>query len=322
MANADSDLLRAHPDWVLGRLGQPLGRDQYWLDLTRTEVSEHVFAGLDRLLRENAIDALKWDCNRDVSDRSSGARPAGRRQVLATYALMDRVRAAHPDVEIEACASGGARADYAMLERADRIWTSDNNDPVDRQAIQRAFSVFFPPEVMGAHIGPDPSHITGRGATLAFRAATALFGQLGLELDLRDLTPDLRTELQAWIALHKRFRPLLHRGRLQRLPSADPGRIAFAVVGDDEALVSVAQTTSPRYATPEPIRVPGLEPERRYRASALGLPLGAETAARSTPPLGRGETLLVTGAWLAAAGVQPPILRAGECLILHLEAEA
>jgi alpha-galactosidase len=322
MANADSELLRAHPEWFLGRLEQPLGRDQFWLDLTRPEVFEQVSIALHRLLSENAIDALKWDCNRDVSDAFSGGRPAGRRQVEAAYALMDGVRAAHPGVEIEACASGGARADYAMLERADRIWTSDNNDPVDRQAIQRAFSIFFPPEVMGAHIGPDPSHITGRRSTLAFRAATALFGQLGLELDLRSLTAEERRELGEWIALHKRLRPLLHGSRLQRLPSADPARVAFAVVGDNEALVSVAQTDSPRHATPEPIRIAGLEPRRRFRVTTLSLPADPAKAARRAPPLGRGETLEVNGAWLAAVGLQLPILRAGEALILHLETEA
>jgi alpha-galactosidase len=321
MANANSELLRGHPDWVLGRRDQPLGRDQYWLDLTRPEVFEHVFGCLDRLLRENAIDALKWDCNRDVSDPSSGGRPAGRRQVLAAYALMDRVRAAHPAVEIEACASGGARADYAMLARADRIWTSDNNDPVDRQSIQRAFSVFFPPEVMGAHIGPDPSHITGRRSTLAFRAATALFGQLGLELNLRDLTAEEQGELRDWIALHKRFRPLLHGGRLRRLASSDPERVTFAVLGEREALVSVAQLNSSRYATPEPVRVPDLVPEQAYRVRVLALPADVATAGRSTPPLGRGESLSLTGAWLASAGLQLPVIRAGECVILHLEAE-
>ena len=322
MANADTELLRAQPDWVLGRVDQPLGRDQYWLDLSRPEVFEHVAAALDRLLRESAIDALKWDCNRDVSDASSHGRPAGHRQVQAAYALMDRVRAAHPAVEIEACASGGGRADYAMLERADRLWTSDNNDPVDRQAIQRAFSIFFPPEVMGAHIGPDPSHITGRSSTLAFRAATALFGQLGLELDLRNLSAEERLELSKWIALHKRLRPLLHGGRVQRLPAGDLGRTAFAVVGEREALVSVAQTDSPRYAVPEPVRLAGLDPGQRFRVTALRMPPNSAAAARATGPLVRGETLVANGAWLGAAGLQLPVLRAGECLILHMEADA
>ncbi|MDE2487248.1 MAG: alpha-galactosidase, partial [Alphaproteobacteria bacterium] len=140
MANADSELLRAHPDWVLGEPGrvQPLGRGQYVLDLTRSEVSEAIFRQLDALLSAQPIAYLKWDMNRDLTHPASGGRPASRAQVLAVYALMDRLRAAHPTVEIESCASGGGRADYEILRRTDRIWTSDCNDPLERQSIQAA----------------------------------------------------------------------------------------------------------------------------------------------------------------------------------------
>ncbi|HQN52708.1 MAG TPA: alpha-galactosidase, partial [Phenylobacterium sp.] len=164
MANLDSDLVRAHPDWLLhvDDRAQPVGRGQYVLDLTRPEVADHLFARLDALLAQHEIGYLKWDMNRDLTHAASRGRPASRRQTLAVYALIDRLRAAHPDVEIESCASGGGRADFEILKRTDRIWTSDCNDPVERQTIQQGFSIFFPPEVMGAHVGPAASHTTAR----------------------------------------------------------------------------------------------------------------------------------------------------------------
>ena len=155
MVNADSDLFRAHPDWVLGAVGrkQPLGRDQYVLDLTRPEAWAEIYRQLDVLLAGHDIAYLKWDMNRDLTHAVSAGRAATHRQTLAVYGLIDALRAAHPHVEIESCASGGARADYEILRRTERIWPSDCIDPIERQAIQRAFSIFFPPEVSGGARG-------------------------------------------------------------------------------------------------------------------------------------------------------------------------
>ena len=185
MVNPDSDLFRAHPEWVLSATPDALlARNQLVLDLVRPEVADHLFSAIDALVDEYDLAYLKWDANRDVVDATHRGRAAGHRQVEAVYELMDRIRAAHTGLEIEACASGGARADYGVLGRAERIWTSDSNDALDRQRIQRGASLLFPLEVMGAHIGPPINHITGRRHTLGFRGATALFGHLGIEWDL------------------------------------------------------------------------------------------------------------------------------------------
>src|SRR5262249_1664336 len=158
----------------------------------------------------------------------------------------------HPGVEIESCASGGGRADYEILRRTDRIWTSDNNDPLDRQAIQRGFSVFFPPEVMGAHVGPSPSHGTGRRTSLATRAWPAFFGHMGIEADVRGFSAAERAQLAEIIALYKAHRGLLHAGRALRL-DAEPGGIAFMVTGNTGALVSYARMETMRHAGLAPL---------------------------------------------------------------------
>jgi alpha-galactosidase len=324
MANADSDLLRAHPDWILGEPGriQPLGRGQYVLDLTRPEVSEAIFRQIDALLSAQPIGYLKWDMNRDLTHPASRGRPASHAQTLAVYALVDRLRAAHPSVEIESCASGGGRADYEILRRTDRIWTSDCNDPIERQSIQRAFSIFFPPEVMGAHVGPAASHTTARTTSLGLRAMTALFGHMGIEADIRAFAPRDLAGLEAAIATHKRLRPLLHGGHLVRQMSADPGAVAFAVVGDGEAVVSVAQLETPRTAGAPPLRLDGLDAQTLYDVRLINLPRRPRAAMKQVPGLVLGETVQATGQWIAEAGLPMPILRAGEIAIFHLTRSA
>ena len=169
MVNPDSELYRAHPDWALTTDGyEPvLGRDQLVLDLGRPEAFAHVLGHLDALLADHDIACVKWDMNRDHAQGSgaTGA-PGTHDQTLALYALLDELRRRHPDVEFESCASGGGRIDHEILRRVERVWTSDCNDALERQTIQRGASMLIPPEVMGAHIGPTRAHTTGRVHTL------------------------------------------------------------------------------------------------------------------------------------------------------------
>jgi alpha-galactosidase len=321
MANAASDLLRAHPDWILGDPArvQPLGRAQYVLDLTRPEVAANIFTQLDALLAAHPIGYLKWDMNRDLTHAASAGRPAAHRQTLAAYALIDRVRAAHPGVEIESCASGGGRADYEILRRTDRVWTSDCHDPLERQVIQRGFSVFFPPEIMGAHVGASPDHSTGRRTSLELRALTALFGSMGVEADVRAFTEPERAALKRWIALHKAHRALIHGGRVVRQTHPDPGAVATMVVDDDGALASFAQLQTPVRAGPDPLRLVGLDPDARYRVRLLNPPRLAAAALKRAPALIGGAAIEATGRMIATVGLPLPILRPGHIAVFHLE---
>ncbi len=318
MANADSDLLRAHPDWILGDPGrdQPLGRGQYVLDLTRAEVADNIYRQLDALLSDNAIGYLKWDMNRDLTHALSGGRAAVHNQTLAVYALMDRLRAAHPTVEIESCSSGGGRADYEILKRTDRIWTSDCNDPIERQAIQRGFSIFFPPEVMGSHVGAAASHTTARTASLDLRAMTALGGHMGIEADLRAFTPDERAQLAGAIALHKILRDDLHAGRTLRLEH--PDCLAFANVGAGSVLVSAAQVETSKGAALAPLRMVGLEPEADYEITMVNPPERPFAVMKRRITLVKGDTLIASGAMLAGTGIPLPVMRAGEIAVFRL----
>jgi alpha-galactosidase len=318
MVNRDSDLYRAHPDWVLGAPPAPQlsFRHQLVLDFGRPQVRDHLYAAIDALLRAHPIAYLKWDMNRDISHPGNGDGRAGATaHVEGVYAVLDRLRAAHPEVEIESCASGGGRADYGVLARTDRIWTSDSNDALDRLAIQRGFSHFFPAEVMGAHVGPATCHITGRKLSMALRVATALFGHMGMELDLRDLASADAAELRAGVALHKTHRDLIHGGYLVRLTAME-GANAFAIVAADrsEALLSWTLVTEQRDYFAAPLRLAGLDPAATYTIKLVW-----PQRLRTPWPLAEGGQF--SGAALMQAGMQMPRLRPQTAIILHLQRE-
>ena len=324
MANPDSAALREHPDAALGLAGRPirLSRHQLVLNLTRAEVWARVHGALDVLLREVPISYLKWDMNRDlVAAGDAAGRPAGRAQVLATYALLDRLRADHPALEIESCASGGARADWGALARTERVWTSDCTDALERLRIQRGAARLLPPEVMGAHVSASPNHQTGRRHALAFRAAVALPYHFGIELDPLTLDDAERDELAGWIALHKRLRPLLHAGLHV---AGDPldGRTLTGVVAPDagHAVYLLAQEADRARPYPAPLRLPGLQADASYR---LRIPAPQRPHGRlsATHRALYADGIAVTGGALAHAGFTPPPLPPETAIILELNRE-
>ena len=324
MANPDSAALRGHPDAALGLAGRPLrlSRKQLVLDLTRAEVWARVHGALDALLQEMPISYLKWDMNRDlVAAGDAAGRAAGRAQVLATYALLDRLRADHPALEIESCASGGARADWGALARTQRVWTSDCTDALERLRIQRGASRLLPPEVMGAHVSASPNHQTGRRHALAFRAAVALPYHFGIELDPLTLDDAEREELAGWIALHKRLRPLLHAG-LHVADDPLDGRTLAGVVAPDasHAVYLVAQEADRARPHPAPLRLPGLQADASYRLR-IPAPQRPDGRLSATHRALYADGVAATGGILAHAGFTPPPLPPEAAIILELRRE-
>ncbi len=259
MVNPVSELYKAHPDWALQIKGRPLleSRTQLVLDLTRAEVSDYLFTKIDAVLANHAVSYVKWDMNRDLTHaggHDGKAKIAA--QTRAVYALMDRVRAAHPDVEIESCASGGGRIDYGALSRTHRVWTSDCTDALERLEIQRGASVFVPPEILGSHISASPNHQTGRRHTLAFRALVAIAYHLGVELNPLELSEDERSELKIYIGAYKRLRDLFHApGAAFKLEPID-GRYVWGAASAEKIVVIVAQGGQMIGEQPAPLKLP------------------------------------------------------------------
>jgi alpha-galactosidase len=333
MVNADSEVFRAHPEWALVTPGyEPVeGRHQLLIDLGRPDAFAYILGHLDALLRDHEISFVKWDMNRDHVQGSGADGAAGTHaQTLALYALLDELQRRHPSVEIESCASGGGRIDHGILQRTSRVWTSDCNDALERQTIQRGASMLIPPELMGAHVGPARAHTTGRTHTLDFRVATAFFGHLGVECDVVSLDQRDREELAAAIALHQRFRALLHSGDVVRFdvvtngpPTDSPVSFASGVYAPDrsEALVSVAQLRTGMSLTPPPLRLPGLDLDRRYAVTALAMPRAARGPAREQVGWMR-HGITLTGRQLAVHGLQLPAMNPEAALLLHLHSPA
>jgi len=321
MVNPDSDLYRAHPDWTLvdDRYPVVLGRNQLVLDLGRAEVCEYLFGHLDALLGDHDIAYVKWDMNRDLVAATSAGRAGVHRQTLGVYALFDRLRSEHPGVEFETCASGGGRVDFGIFERTDRAWTSDSIDALDRQQIQRGFSLLFPPELMGTHIGSPVAHTTGRSHGLGFRAIAAMFGSLGIEWNLLKASDRDRADLADIIAVHKRLRPLLHYGTVVRVDHPDPHVMVHGVVAVDrsEAVFACTRLSSGPSLHTSPIRLVGLAGDRTYDVSRLPIGRINDDIARRQPAwLATG--LRMTGRQLAAVGFSAPVLMPETSMMVHV----
>jgi alpha-galactosidase len=322
MCNPDSDLYRAHPDWVLGVPGRlpPPWRHQQVLDLANPDTFAHVRDRLAALLDEYDIAFLKWDHNRGLVEAARAGRPAVHAQTLAAYGLLDELRSRYPDLEIESCSSGGARVDLGILARTDRVWASDTNDALERQAIQRWTALLLPPELIGAHVGPSRARTTGRTHDLSFRVATALFGHFGIEWDVMEGTAEERAALADAIAFYKRVRGLLHSGEVVRGDHHDPAAFLHGVVAPerDAALFAYVQLATSVAETPGPARLPGLDPERRYRVEPVPL-AGGPVPAQAEPPAWLAEGgVTLPGRALATTGLQMPVLQPEQALILHL----
>jgi alpha-galactosidase len=327
MVNPDSDLARAHPEWIMSARAQwPVeSRSQQVLNLGIPAAYEHVKGQILAVLDEYDIGYIKWDHNRDLieaGDQTDRGRPGVHAQTLAFYRLLDEIRAAHPAIEIESCSSGGARVDLGVLERADRIWVSDNIDPHDRQQMLRWTTQLIPPEFMGSHIASGRSHSTGRVHDLGFRAATAVFGHLGIEWDLAEASDAELAELGAWIEFYKSQRELLLAGDLVRMDGvADHVLVHGVVTPDRSRAVFAMATTDSLY--PEPaarLRFRGLDPARAYRVRPV---LPGPAPSGLVPPQWWGPGLsggIFTGAALEHVGLACPRIHPDQAVIYRADA--
>jgi alpha-galactosidase len=327
MVNPDSDLLRRHPDWILaaGTHRTPLPhRQQQVLDLTLSEVSDFLFQRMSTILDAHPIDFVKWDHNRDLLEAGSlhrDGRPAVHEQTLAFYRLLDALRERFPTVTWESCASGGGRVDFAVLERVQRVWTSDMTDALARQTIQRWATQLVAPEYLGAHVSSPTSHTTGRTLDLDFRCATALFGSFGIEWDLTQATLEDLDRLAAWVARYQGLREVLHSGRVVRPTSPDPAVLLHGVVAHDRsrALIAHIALEESTHNRGVQVRVPGLDPAASYSTTWEG-PVSHTAVSMSAPLPANGPTggEPMTGAALARRGFWIPRRRPETATLIQL----
>ena len=323
MVNPDSDVARAHPEWIMAARSEwPIeSRHQQVLNLGIPAAYQHIKSQMLAILDEYDIGYIKWDHNRDLIEagtQTEGGRPGVHEQTLAFYRLLDELRAHHPDLEIESCSSGGARVDLEVLVRSDRIWVSDNIDPHDRQSMLRWTSQLIPPEFMGSHIASGESHTTGRRHSLGFRAATAVFGHLGIEWDLARASAEEIEELSAWVGFFKAQRAFLLDGDLVRMDTADPNILVHGVLAPDRsrALIALVALDSVAPSPPGRLRLRGLDPERHYRIR----PVAGAPPSRRWMPQWWDTDVVLSGAALAYTGLAFPYLRPDQAVLCRIDA--
>lgn len=278
MTNKDSDLYRAHPDWILAEQGKRIchSRTQYVLDFSKKEVREYIGDMLENLLAEVPVSYIKWDMNRTFSEVFSNGNDREyqgkvcHKYILGVYELYERLTSRFPHVLFESCASGGARFDPGMLYYAPQGWTSDDTDAIERLKIQYGTSMVYPVSCMGSHVSASPNHQTNRVTPIETRADVAYFGTFGYELDLLKLDEEDKVEIRRQIAFMKEKRDLIQKGTFYRLKSPFEGNeTAWMIVSEDQkkALVGYYRVMQPVNVGFKRLKLKGLKEDICYKVS-------------------------------------------------------
>lgn len=299
MVNPDSDLYRAHPDWVyhFPRRPRSASRNQLVLNLARDDVRDHIVAALDDLLTDNAIDFLKWDMNRPFSEVGWPDQPErigeiAVRHVEHVYAIIDTLRQRHPQLRIETCASGGGRMDLGMLRRTDEAWVSDNTRPDARLAIQAGISHILPARVQGAWVTDTPALLRRQEFPLDFRFHVAMLGVLGIGGNLLAWSDDELATARHWIAVYRDLRPVIQAGEQTWLASGEDGvsAVQYRALDNSQLALFVFRLGDRFQEALPPFRLRDLAPAQRYHIRQEGQP---------------DQTF--TGSWLMGHGLYVPL---------------
>ena len=227
MVNPNSDLYRAHPDWIyhFKHRTPTTTRNQLVLNLSRHDVQRYILEAMDKLLSENNIAYIKWDMNRPISEPGAknlqllDQRSSWYRHTMAVFKIVDELRKKHPNVTFEACASGGSRIDYGTLQHYSQFWLSDNTDALDRLFIQEGYSYMYPIKAMRAWVTDIPNKITKKSIPLEFRFHSAMSGILGLGGNLTEYTKEELDIAKQKVSQYKKIRHIIQDGYVYRLKS-------------------------------------------------------------------------------------------------------
>lgn len=281
MVNPDSDLYRAHPDWIMEFPGRPhtLARTQLVLNLARTDVRDYLLQPLDSLLTKNEIAFLKWDYNRNWSEPGWPEAPLDKQKNIYVdftrnyYYVLAELRRRHPNVEIESCSGGGSRIDLGVLKYVDEVWPSDNTDAFDRLSIQDGFTYAYSPAIMMDWVTDSPTWMNNRPLSLEYRFLSSMQGSLGIGANLnRWGSTDMEIAVRM-IAQYKSIRETIQRGSLYRLipaQSANGDAVTESVSRDKIQAVVFSFLHSSQEAYPFPrVFLKGLDEDSVYSIKAI-----------------------------------------------------
>ena len=277
MVNPDSDLYRAHADWIIHMPGRErtLARNQSMLNIGRPDVQDYLIDIFDRLLRENPIDFIKWDMNRNVSEPGwpgygRDEREIWVRYVEGLYRVWNELRRRHPAAIWENCSGGGGRIDLAMMGLTEQTWVSDNTRPPARLEIQEGFTLLFPASAMAAWVTDEDKD----EYTLDLRFQVSMAGALGVGGDLTSWNEQELETGKRWVARYKQLREPVAGGDLYRLrsPHRTPhSAVAYVAKDKSEAVLFAYRTHEARIVANPTIYIAGLAPDAHYEIEGSGV---------------------------------------------------
>ena len=282
--NEDSNLYREHPDWALKVPGKAPTRSRYQLvlDFSREDVREHIFGKICQVLDSAQIEYLKWDFNRSISDIYSAKLPPKRqgetahRYILGLYDMLEKLTERYPNLLLEGCSGGGGRFDAGMLYYTPQIWCSDDTDAIERLSIQYGTSFGYPISTAGAHVSHCPNEQTGRMVPLETRAAVAMAGTFGYELDPGKITKTDRLAIQKQIKEFQKYYDLIQDGLYYRLTNPDdyPSYHGWEFVKEDgsEALLCIVALHVQPNASRCCMKLKGLKEDKIYLIDGVKYP--------------------------------------------------
>lgn len=279
MVSEDSDLYRTHPEWVIQAPGRAhtYSRSQLVLDLSNSEVVDHLKAVFDELLNKHNISYIKWDMNRNISNIGNGnnyieTMQQSHQYMLGLYELVDYLTSKYPEVLFESCSGGGGRNDLGMMRYFPQVWASDNTDAIDRLGIQYGSSYLYPTISMGAHVSIAPNHQVNRSTPLITRGNVAMMGNLGYELDLTSLSSQEIEEVTEQVQAYKQIRETVQLGRQYRLinPDQNSNDVAVQFVSDKQVVMTYVRILSTIEKMETVVRFKGLEPDGLYQLAGEG----------------------------------------------------
>lgn len=279
MISVDSDLYRAHPDWAIQAEGRAhtYSRNQLVLNLAHPDVVAYIKSAIDKILTENAIDYVKWDYNRNITNIGNGdsalaTKMQSHAYMLGLYDLVSYLTEKHSNILFESCSGGGGRNDLGMMRYFPQVWASDNTDAISRLPIQYGSSYLYPIISMGSHVSASPNHQMGRTTPIETRGNVAMMGNLGYELDLTSLPESDKEVIAAQVAHYKDIRPVVQFGKHYRLINPEQGANEAAVqfVYEGKTVVTYVRTLSTIEIIETTLKLKGLEEAATYRLQETG----------------------------------------------------
>lgn len=274
MISEESDLYRAHPEWVIQAPDRPhtYSRSQLVLDLSKDEVAEYIKKMLDSLLANHDIDYIKWDMNRNITNLGNGSTYSetmrqSHQYIVNLYEIVDYVTKKYPNVLFESCSGGGGRNDLGMMRYFPQVWASDNTDAIDRLAIQYGSSYLYPTISMGTHVSVAPNHQVNRVTPLETRGDVAMMGNLGYELDLTQLSIEEIDIVKEQVERYKTIRETIQLGKQYRLinPDNHSNETAVEFVSDHQVVVTYVRILSMIEQMETTVKLKGLDPDKFYK---------------------------------------------------------